>query len=196
MMEKDKMNIVLYGNDDCGKTTTLFELAMLLVSGESSPSSSLVRQINNQFQNKGKYIDTHFILKYRDKTIYICTGGDSWVMCKSNYDFFNGIFNSQFVIFSIDENGIGKISLTEKEVIKKQTPDICISACRINDEKYGAMQSIHHYNESFLDCLTCQLWIHQPKEEENNEVQVKKRNINMAKKIVNIIDGSINNLFK
>ena len=137
MVETSKTNIVLYGNDDSGKTTTLFELAMLLASGGSAFSPSLLQQINKQFLHRGKYIDTHFILKYKGKTIYICTGGDSWVICKSNYDFFKGSYKPQFIIFSIDKNGIEKLSLTEKDKIKEQIPDISITACRINDEKYG-----------------------------------------------------------
>lgn len=102
--------------------------------------------------------------------------------CRGNYDFYNGIYKAQLEIYSIDNNNLKKLSSDEKKALKGQLPDVCISACRINDNRYGGLQSLHFYSENLLDDLSYLLWIHQNEADSKKQVEMDKSNNDMEKR--------------
>ena len=162
-MEQKRIMIVLYGGMSQGKTSTLMQLAINLAGGGPVVTSS----IHSTFIRKGKYWDGHLIIEYKGHLIYIATGGDSWEVCSGNTEFFENEFHN-LTIHQVDATGVMKMSAADKRKYNKQKPDVVISACRPNGDRYGAIKALHAYSEQALSNYTEQQWIRKQKEDENS----------------------------
>ena len=179
------MMIVLFGDVNQGKTSTLMQLAINLVGGSSAVTSS----IYSTFFRKGKYWDGRLIIEYKEHLIYIATGGDSWDICYGNAEFFENDFHN-LTIHKVDASGVTKLSAADKRKYIKQKPDVVITACRPNGDRYGAIKALHAYSEKALSDYTEQIlsnyaeqqWIRKRKEDDNSA---------MAKEIQGRIDEFI-----
>lgn len=186
-----KFNIILFGDANTGKTTTLMYLASLL-AGNGSIDKTIQNSIDSCFgvKTKGsgaaikKYEDARLIVEYKGKTILIATGGDSWLVSRNNYDFFTGMYNNLVVVYYVDTTGVKQLSNPEKEKYKRQDHSLSICACRPSGDNYGAIKAIHSYSESYLDNCEQQIWIH--KKNESNITNTS--NMTDAKKLLKIID--------
>ena len=156
--------IVLYGGMGQGKTSTLMQLAINLAGGGIVVTSS----IHSTFFRKGKYWDGRLIIEYKEHLIYIATGGDSWDICYGNAEFFEKEFHN-LTIHKVDATGVTKLSAADKSKYKKDNnPDVVITACRPNGDRYGAIKALHAYSEQALSNYTEQQWIRKQKEDENS----------------------------
>lgn len=164
-MKQKRMMIVLYGDMNQGKTSTLMQLAINLAGGGAAVTNS----IHNTFIRKGKYWDGRLIIEYKEHLIYIATGGDCWDVCYGNMEFFENEFHN-FTIHKVDATGVMKLSAADKHKFKKDnpTPDVVITACRPNGDRYGVIKALHSYNEYSISNYAEQQWIRKQKEDDNN----------------------------
>jgi len=171
----DRLNIILYGKRNAGKTTTLFDLAFFL----AKCSKITMVSVRTMFRKGKGYHDAHFIIKYNGKKVYIGTGGDTWAISRMNYDFFEHAFQSSLDIYELNSSGIRKLDLSDKKELNKTAkPDVCICACRPDGDRYGAIKSIHSYSEDVLSEYSHQLWIRKEKSSCNvcKSIRNKKTN--------------------
>lgn len=179
-MEKKRINIILFGTKNVGKTTTLMRLAMKL-AGTGTVNTTTEKQIISLFGiSKKRFRDARFIVEYKKKLIYIGTGGDYWSICRGNCQFFEGDFKSNLCIHHIDTKGIvSELSINEKKLYKECKPDVCICACRPSGDSFGTIKALHSYSETHILNYTVQLWI-QAFKNKSNETQ--------ATELIQIID--------
>ena len=147
--------MILYGEENTGKTSTLMYLAALLAgSGRFVPT--LWAKITSLFFSGRKTIkDAKFIVDYKGKLIFIATGGDSWAVCKDNYNFFSDVFK-RLSMYIFDGTDVKRLEGKAKYAMKYHDPDICIGACRPSGDRKGAIKSIHSYSEDiFLNNIHC-----------------------------------------
>ena len=194
---ENKHNIILFGKENVGKTGTLMYLAGLLAGITFSPvvwDRKKMRLICS-----GKILeDAHFIIRYMGKLVFIATSGDSWENCKVNYNFFTGQNLGNMKIYDINPKGVFEIknkvpySIAYNEENVRQelvvVPDICISACRPEGDRRGAIKAIHSYSEDILDRFVQQIWIRKDADSEKN---IEKNNKKQAKKLQSIINRII-----
>lgn len=154
------INIVLYGKRNCGKTTSLMELVVIL----SGISSTVIERL---LKKRGRYKDARFIVEYETKLIFIGTGGDTWAICRGNTDFFAGKYSSLLDVFLISGGKIKKLDKAEKEIYKRRRPDVCICACRPDGDGYGAIKAIHSYSEKAIMSYKQQIWIQKDSQKES-----------------------------
>ncbi len=149
---KKKLNIVFCGKTNTGKTSTLMYLAALLAGGSRTIVPSIWNSVNSLFFRGGKpKKDARFIIDYKDIRVFIATGGDTWNISTSNYDFFMDDFR-RLDLYVIDLKGVHQ--LNNKSKTKLHGPDICICACRTADDRNGAIEAIHSYSKDiFLDSV-------------------------------------------
>ncbi len=179
---EQRHNIILFGAENTGKTSTLMALAALLAGINSTHSAW--DSTKNRLINKGKIlVDARFVIKYKRKLIFIATAGDNWGVCKVNYDFFMGKISGNADVYGIDDKGVYKIGNKEKKEIMNM-PDISISACRPEGDRRGAIKSIHSYSEDVLDQFARQIWIRIESYKQNPDMNCWEQ----AKKIKSIID--------
>lgn len=164
-MEQKRMMIILYGEMGQGKTSTLMQLAIILAGSGSVVESS----INSTFIKGGKYWDGRLIIRYKERLIYIATGGDSWAICRGNTEFFESDFGN-LTIYEVDAKGVRELTPEDKKKYKedKLEPDVVISACRPDGDNYGAIKALHAYSECALSNYTEQQWIRKQKTDDNN----------------------------
>lgn len=192
-MENSRVLFVLYGNQNQGKSTTLRLLASLLAGGENY--QSLLATIKQVLKSKKNwYKDTCFILKYQKKSVYIATGGDSWVICRKNCEFFDGNFHSQLNIYEISSNGIRLLSTDDKLPYKGNAADICITACRPKGDGTGAGKAVQTYCEKRFDDFNYQIWIrkYSDKANKSDDIALEKQDKECADKIKKMIDDFVN----
>ncbi len=175
---ENKLFIVLYGNRNQGKTTTLMDLVVLLGGG----SAALEKALKSALLGKKRYKDARFVIKYNDFIIHIATGGDSWAVCRGNTQFFEGNNNGNQDVYLVSNGSISLMDIPEKKIFKDIHPQVVISACRPNADSYGAIKAIHSYSETHLSDYTEQVWI---KRDIAKDPDSKK----IAKEIKNIIDN-------
>ena len=64
------MNIILYGNKNQGKTTTLVRLAIMLASG-GGINPLIESQVNRKFKKRKGYKDARFVIEYKEKGEFV-----------------------------------------------------------------------------------------------------------------------------
>ena len=97
-----KLNIILYGKRNVGKTTSLVKLAKLLIGdpGISANIDALLLKPN------GGYKDARFVIDSPYGIIIICTAGDSWTVCDQDCDFFKNSLSGKIPVYLVDSLGI------------------------------------------------------------------------------------------
>lgn len=180
-MSKKRINIILYGNKNQGKTTTLVRLAIMLASG-GGINPLIESQVNRKFKKRKGYKDARFVIEYKEKLIFLCTGGDSWMVSRGNCGFFTGRYNNLIDVFRLSLLGLEELGNKDKEKYKKLLADFCICACRPNGDGYGAIKAIHSYNEKSIMDYSHQIWTRKERNMDND---------NTAKEILSIIDEYI-----
>ena len=109
-MENLPIHIILYGEANSGKTTSLLKLAAMLGGG------SVAAKIENLLKPKTgtRYGDARFIVEYKDRLIYIGTGGDTWAACREHTECFAGNYSNK-QIFLISGKTVGKYTKNAAE---------------------------------------------------------------------------------
>ena len=169
-MKQKRMMIVLYGDMNQGKTSTLMQLAINLAGGGTAVANS----IHNTFIRKGKYKDGHLIVEYRERLIYIATGGDSWVVCWDNTEFFENNFHN-LAIYKVNAAGVKKLSAKDQKTYKEHPSTVVISACRPNEIKNGAIKALHYYSENAISDYVEQLWLRMDDDIDKMANEIQKR---------------------
>ena len=146
--------IIVYGGSNCGKTSTLQHLIVLLCGGGKK-----VLAIQKAFENvfyyskKDCYSDADVIIPYQTKNgiipIYVSTDGDSWSIVEDNFRFFYHCVRSKHKVYVFKNNTFIQCNNSDLERIAR--PLICITPANI--VKSGGLQAAHYY----LD-LTCEDW--------------------------------------
>lgn len=155
-------NIILYGKPNKRKTTTLRILAAILAGKgdyKDTIEASIKASLYKRKGKSGRFIDARIIVEYRNELVFIATGGDSWIVCRENYDFFRGSYSNLMDVYIIDGGGLRALTNSEKNIYKKKAPLISISACRPQGDKNGAIKAIHSYSEVVLNSYRRQIWI-------------------------------------
>ena len=114
--------IVLYGEQNAGKTTTL-KKAFKMLTGCNFPARG----------------DGRVIFKVGDTTVFMATYGDKPHYVETNFSFFHSATRSNAVIYELDGGEPVKIGRERQQQLK---PDICITACRIY--KNGTANNVYN----------------------------------------------------
>lgn len=153
--EKPMSAIVLYGDNSCGKTSTLHHLIVLLC-GHGNLVPAIQTAFENAFYDKNhdRYRDCDVVIPYRDKEnnfvpIYVSTDGDSWSIVEDNFRFFYHCIRPKHKVYVFDGKQFKQCDKNELE--KLQRPRFCITPA--NFVQFGAIQAAHYYLE-----LTCEDW--------------------------------------
>ena len=159
-MENLPIHIILYGEANSGKTTSLLKLAAML------GGSGVEAQIENLLKPKTgtRYGDARFIVEYKDRLIYIGTGGDTWAACREHTECFAGNYSNK-QIFLISGGTVGKYT---KNAAETRKPDVCVCACRPSGDGYGAIKALHSYSEKAILEYKQQIWIRKDRDTDCN----------------------------
>lgn len=144
-------DIVLFGGANCGKSTVLHHLIVLLAGG-GTRQPHLQRLYENTFKEKSKKhlkdVDIFLNFKIAEENIpvYISTDGDSWPIVEDNFRFFYHCPRKRHIIYEFNGS-----AFVECNILEKPFPLFCISPT--NFTQFGGIQA-HRY---YLD-LTCADW--------------------------------------
>ncbi|WP_146739341.1 hypothetical protein [Pseudoprevotella muciniphila] len=175
----NRMLMVLYGAANQGKTLELYNLLIALVCG-GSISPGLAKALSSFKKRNGSYIDNRFVIDYEGAIIVICSGGDTWSICKKNTQVFDASIKHGVIVYRVTSSGIDKMTSSDIESIKKaDKPIVCVTACRPSGDAYGAFKVLHAYSEKSIMEYDNQVWLH------------KKRNISKLHEMHTIIDNFI-----
>ena len=126
--------IILYGEQNAGKTTTLRKVVELL-TGYTFKTSDPKPEIRIVFTVGGK-------------NVYLSTMGDSEDVISTNFSFFQQTHHGKTAIYELSN---GKLKKINKQRVKSLSPDICITACRINK---GTPNIVYNkLNELIMDVM-------------------------------------------
>ena len=162
-MENLPIHIILYGEANSGKTTSLLKLAAMLGGG------SVEAQIENLLKPKTgtRYGDARFIVEYKDRLIYIGTGGDTWAACREHTECFAGNYSNK-KIYLISGETVDPLPSSEKNIYNTRRPDVCVCACRPSGDGYGAIKALHSYSEKAILEYKQQIWIRKDRDTDCN----------------------------
>lgn len=154
-MNKKQLQIILYGEKNLGKTTTLIKLVKLLVN---NPTVS--NQIDSLLKTGNKYKDARFVIELNVGYIFVATGGDSWAISRGNCEFFNGSYSNMVGVYLITGSTMKLLNNDEKKDFKeRKKPIVSVCACRPSGDKYGAIKAIHSNSEQDILNYSYQIWI-------------------------------------
>ena len=162
-MENLPIQIILYGEANSGKTTSLMKLAAKL---GGITTAEIYEELKKRTRNK----DARFIVEYEGKLIYIGTCGDTWAACRVNINFFERDYSSKLDVYIISGKTVRKYTKAPDETRK---PDVCVCACRPEGDSYGAIKALHSYSETSIQKYKQQIWIRKDKDIDCN-VQAKE----------------------
>ncbi len=152
---KPMFGIVLFGESNCGKSSTLQHLIVLLCGG-GSRKASIQNAFENAFydKNNNRYRDVSVIVHYQTAEgkkipIYVSTDGDNWQMVEDNFRFFYQCVLKPHKVYEFDGKKFVKID--HEELKAKPRPEICINPANIT--QYGGIQAQRYYQD-----LTCEDW--------------------------------------
>lgn len=172
-MNEKRLLIVLYGDSNQGKTTTLKELVLLLING-GIILPALRALLYKLLPSKGKNVDGRFILEVNNKRIYIATAGDTWAISRGNVDFFEGRHLTSMKIYRVTSSSIAPMSLTERKDFLDKKADICVCACSPDGDSTGAIKALYMYcEEAISNNYYYQLWL-QKNTSMNNGAKAKE----------------------
>ena len=164
----NKLNIILYGLQNTGKTTALIELVKLLVNNPAV-SNAIDAVLKNR---NGRFKDARFIVELDGNIILVGTAGDSWGVCRGNADLFEGNYSNLLDIYLVNGTSFRALTTKEKGSYKSLVKQarVCISACRPTNLKNGAIKALHAYSETALMSYTRQLWVRSDNKLKANEL--------------------------
>lgn len=140
-----KLFIILYGERNQGKTSTLMRLVIKL----GGSSKTLETAVDGAFFDGKHYRDARIVIEYEDYLIYVATAGDTWGLCKGNTDFFEGEYGNQ-QIYLVSGGHLKRMSTHDKNVYKSKKPDVVVSACSHVSDGLGSIKALHTYCENHL----------------------------------------------
>lgn len=179
----EKIQLILYGNANTGKTSTLMKLVEILCG--STPA--IIADIAGFMWPSGGYKDARFVIEYRDHHVCICTAGDSWVVSSVNCDLFDLMHPGNITVYEASPLGVTKLSARAKSLLNE--PEICVCACRPNGDRYGAIKAIHSYSHKHIVDYSFQFWFR--KKEEKDKTKFAAASLAMAEKLKEYIDDYI-----
>lgn len=191
-MKDKRLLIVLYGNANKGKTTTLKEL-ILKLSNNGKENPVLRSIIYKKFPKTGKNKDGRFILDVDGKSVYIATGGDDWSVSNVNAKFFEGSIDLKMIIHRVTSTDVIPLTDEEKEQIKGRRADICVCACRPSGDSIGAVKALHMYCEKAIENdFIYQLWVQKnSKKKDKTKTDKEKANTIKADELKTYIENFI-----
>ena len=163
---KDPMSaIVLFGENSCGKSSTLHHLIVLLCG-----NGKRISTVQNAFEAKfydhvhKKYKDFDIIVRYHSKDneiipVYVCTDGDSWPIVEDNIRFFYHCIRKRHKVYEFD--GLNFIELDDVELMNKEWPMFCISPANIT--QFGGSQAQRYYLDLTSEDWRRERWIRKTK---------------------------------
>lgn len=144
---EEKMScVVLVGEKNCGKTSTLSHLIVLLTGG-GTLKANIVKAFERAFAvNKTSYVDSHHIIHYKRESdgkeacIYVSTNGDTWTVVENNFKFFYGICDGNIDVHQF--NGTEFVKCKPLNTWEPPHPLFCINPANFHD---GAIQAERYF---------------------------------------------------
>ena len=94
------------------------------------------------------------------KLYLVATGGDAWVVCRVNCDFFEGKVDGNVLLLRITKTSVDVITNLElREMLKTKVPSFCICACRPSGDGDGPIKAMHYYEEKRWKEYANMIWI-------------------------------------
>ena len=171
-----KIFIILFGEKNQGKTSTLMRLVIKL----GGSGKTIEMEVDGAFHDGKHYRDARIVIEYEGCIIYVATAGDTWGLCKGNTDFFESEFGNQ-LIYLVSGGHLRKMSPIDKTIYKNKKPDVVVSACSHVSDGLGSIKALHTYNESHLLDYNKQIWL-------KRDISEDPDNDLYADKIKNVID--------
>lgn len=152
-----KLNLILYGRRNTGKTTALVELVKLLV-GNPAVSAAIDAALKLP---SGRYHDAKFIVEMNGHIILVGTAGDSWELCRGNIDLFEGTYSGGTDIYLVTAASFSLMDTQQKTTYKSRVDQacVCVTACSPVNLKKGAIKALHAYSETALMGYSRQIWV-------------------------------------
>lgn len=165
MKQDERLGIVLFGESNSGKSSTLMHLIVLLCGG-GKLFPTIQAEFEKTFFNKKQnmYRDAEVVVPYQMNDnqciyIYISTRGDTWPIIEDNYRFFYQCIRSLHNVYKFD--GTHFVLCKRNDLKKMHAPQFCINPVSL--EKYGAMQAQHYYQELTAEDWRLVRWIRKNK---------------------------------
>lgn len=196
-MNNNKSIIVLYGNSNVGKTSTLQQMIIRLCGG-----SKLIPTIQSAFESKfltvnshGKhyYKDANVILSYKGHNIFVSTGGDTWAKVRGNFEFMRNITDPKNVY--VFHNGSFEIfeNLKSQEQDMFRECSVFVTAASLSP--YGAFEAAKYFTTGRAGEFHCEAWVRKEKSKQSPFIdkykRVRKSDDVYAEKIIKVIDRII-----
>ncbi len=162
--EKPMSIIALLGEKNCGKTTTLSRLIILLTGG-GVLDTVIESAFDKTFKENGSYKDSHHIIQYKNSEgkeacIYVSTNGDTWTVVENNFKFFYGLCDGNIEVYEFDYSKKEFINCSPLKKSNPPRPDLCISPANYFD---GAIHAEHYFLSNTILDWKRQLWIRKEK---------------------------------
>lgn len=152
----NKLNIILYGRRNTGKTTALIKLVKLLVNNPAV-STAIDAVLKNR---NGRFKDARFLLDSPYGIIIICTAGDTWTVSDQNCDLFKNSLSGKIPVYFVNSSGIVEYNgKTIRSFFDIQQVKVCVCACQPSGDNDGAIKALHYYSENHLMHYDEQRWI-------------------------------------
>jgi hypothetical protein len=154
--------LILYGEQNAGKTTTLRKLFEILTG--------------YHLKSRDPKKDFRVVFSLGNKNVFMSTFGDSKNVINTNFSFFQQTPHGKTQIYEyIQEEG--KLKVMDKQRLKAVTPDICISACRIY--KDGTPNDVYdELNARIMDCMPIENRIQWVAKRQSSGTREKRKTVN------------------
>lgn len=189
--------IVLYGNSNSGKTSTLQQLIIRLCGGgQLLPAMQSVFEstfITQNSHGKFYYKDANIILLYQGCNVFISTGGDTWAKVRSNFEFMSTIANTEATY--VFHNGSFEIfdDLASQDQELYSNCNVFVTAASLSP--YGAFEAAKHFTADLAGGFHCEAWVRKEKSKQSPFIdkykRIRKSDDVYAEKIIKVIDRII-----
>lgn len=207
-LKQQMSDIVLYGKNSQGKSTTLQHLIVLLLSGGKVCNPAIQKAFETAFwKHPNRYNDFMQIIFYRREVdgknaiIYVSTRGDNWLLVEDNFEMFYQHFTRHksfaHIFYGNKFIRLSELSKEEERLWTKERPSICISPANF---LRGAIQAQRYYLDATYTDWKREQWILKEWTENPGESVhgyqagfIKRNHDDIAKEIVKIIHDFMDN---
>ena len=167
-----KKLVILYGEQNAGKTSTL-RLVFELLTGTSA--------------NLLPPTDLRVVIHVGRKTVYLASHGDAPGYMKTNFNFFTNKMYGNLVVYEFLNGQLVKINKTRFAQLK---PNVCVTACRVyyNDKANDTYNALNKLIMKKMPVTEGIIWIPKQKADEPKKLRRSiNDDMNVAKSIISVI---------
>ena len=195
----NKALIILYGNANKGKTSTLFQLLSLIGNKSSSIlKTAIATFIQGKMKmkpNKGCYYgDARIVITYCGIQIAIATYGDNQKNCEDNMSFFRQEKRGNVPFYFFDgtkfvNSSSKNLTINQRKFLETIHPTIFISACHEDGITLEVMKYCSDHYRRNIDLI---MWVHKEGLPPTKKSDFCTNNLRYANDLMDAIDRIAN----